>query len=393
MMGLKKAIPFDSWDLVEPQKPQASCSVRGMSLFFPDDPLHADTEWIIDGLIARRALTVIAGAPGSGKSIAVLSALAAAQAERRWLGREVDAGPTLWLAFEAVGSTRTRLAALDPARETQVCVASSPPRLLDRGALDMIDAAIDQTEDHFGRPVEIVVVDALAAAMRGGDENSGRDVGAALGVLLKLVEQRDVAVIVIAHTGKGDDDGPRGHSSISADATSVLSIVGSGPIKRLRTRKQRDGKPLPDISFRVIERDGALDVTLAEDSGAETPRQDRLTPDCTTVLDVIRKFGKPVPFKQARDECFDALRMGKGGKPRGHGAIKQAFSAAMKLLTERGLINNDGVSVRMRQDGVSTDASASSGSVRKKRQHRPLYRGGADDPDAPARRMLMEAAQ
>lgn len=278
MMGFQKVIPFDSWDVVEPNKPQASHSVRGMSLFFPQDPPHAGTEWIIEGLIACRALTVIVGAPGSGKSIALLSALVADQAERHWLGREVDAGPALWLAYEAVGSTRTRLAALDPSGAARVCVASSPPRLLEKSAFDVIDAAIDQAEDHFCRPVEIVVVDALAAAMRGADENNGKDVGVALGVLLKLIEQRDLTVIVIAHTGKGDDDGPRGHSSISADATSVLSIVGKGPIKRLRTRKQRDAEPLPDIPFRVITRDGALDVALVEAGGAGVLGQNRLTP-------------------------------------------------------------------------------------------------------------------
>lgn len=113
------------------------------------------------------------------------------------------------------------------------------------------------------------------------------------------------------------------------------------------------------------------------------------------MLEVIRKFGKPVPFEQARAACFDALRIGKGGKPRGYGAIKQAFSAAMKLLTEHDLINKDGitVSVRMRHDSVSTDARVSSGSVRKKRQRRSLYRGGADDPDALTRRAPSEAVQ
>lgn len=339
-------IPFDETDIEKAHMTTRQKRVRRASLFFPGDPPPAPIEWVVDGLVQRGSLTVVAGPPGSGKSAAVLSGLLADGGP--WLGRKVDAGPALWLGFEAADSTRRRLMALDPDEHAQVCIERAPPNLLDVEAFEDIDGILDEADYGFGRPVEIVVVDALASAMRTGDENSIRDVGKALGVLLKLAERRDLTVILIHHTGKSSDALPRGHSSIIADAASVLSIVGG----RLTTIKQRDAQPLPGIPFRIIDRNGVPDVVLAEDGDAGASRHDRLTPDAAAVLAVIRKVGRPAPWMSLRDEFADALR---GVKPRNPDAIKQALSNAKRWLVANGYITLEGdiVSVSERKRDVS----------------------------------------
>lgn len=381
---------YRSFEDVLPEQPPYLAKpkrVHRSSLWFPGDPPPAPIRWVVDGLIQRGGLTVIAGPPGSGKSVAALSALLANG--KLWLGRHVEGGPALWLAYEAADSTCRRAAALDP--NAQACFERSPPNLLDRGAFSDLNDILNEAKVGFSRPVEIVIVDALASAMRGGDENSGRDVGAALGILLKLIEQHDLTVIVIAHTGKGDDSGPRGHSSISADATSVLSIGGSSTIRRLRTRKQRDAEPLPAIPFRVTERNGALDVSLAEDGGAEAPRRNRVGPDAKAVLSVIEQSG-PAPWKTLRDDLCDTMQSVKKRSP---GAIRKALSTLKSKLADMDLISfdEDIVTVTERYRSVTSNAQANTASVTAKRYRSPPIRGDGNVGNAPTRRAANRVAR
>src|SRR5690606_25545829 len=114
----------------------------------------------------------------------------------------------------------------------------------------------------------------------------------ATGVLLRLAADRDLTVVVICHTGKSGDAGPRGHSGLAADATAVLAVVGDGTVKRLRVLKQRDGAPGSDIALRVAEIDGALTVEKVEDAAAK-PRRDRpagLRPDAVLALETLKEM-------------------------------------------------------------------------------------------------------
>lgn len=351
--------PFAPQDVFDDDKhdgPRAK-RVSRPSMYFPGDPHPDDVWWFVEGLIQERALNVIAGARGSGKSALALSAVLANG--QPLLGRRTAYGFILWLAYEAGDSTIRRLDARNT--DVDICVEQRPPNLLSAGAADRLDDIISVAEAGIGCPPDVIVVDALASAMRGGDENSGKDVGTAMGVLLDLIARHGATVILIAHTGKADNGFVRGHSSVEADAASILTITnGKGGIRTLRNTKQRDFAPSPDIKFHLFERDGALDVELIGEGGAEAPRRPRMSADAAAMLEAIEKHEKPVDFVIVRDECAKAFRLGKNGELRSQQAIRTAISTSRTYLKKHGLIDDDGtrVSVSKRKEGVSANAPA-----------------------------------
>jgi AAA domain len=68
-------------------------------------------EWLIDALIPRNALVVLYGEPGIGKTFLALDWAMSVAAGRTWLGRTVQQGHVLYLAFEGSAGFGPRLRA------------------------------------------------------------------------------------------------------------------------------------------------------------------------------------------------------------------------------------------------------------------------------------------
>ncbi|MFA5900081.1 MAG: AAA family ATPase [Hyphomicrobium sp.] len=339
--------------------PIATSARRNPSLWIESDGPEPPLAWFVDGLIPRGDVTVVAGIAGSGKTAAVLTAMSANGSD--WLGRRVHFdGACLWLAYEAQRSTKRRVRALGLGG--RVCVDRHPPNLLDPGAVEDIEDKIDETREIIGREVDAVVVDALADALEGGDENSFRDMTTALRGLLRLAEQRGVTVIVIAHRGLSSDPRPRGHSSINGHAN-VLAIMGDARTKRLKTVKLRDAEDyLPDIKFQIINRNGAPAAELLDGGGAKAWPENFLSSDALALCAVIANRSPATTWDGLRDHLVEALL---SVKKRSAGAIRKALSTNKISLFEKELIRFDGgvVTVTDRYRGVTSNAVASSGAL------------------------------
>jgi hypothetical protein len=93
--------------LLDAAEAPADKSRARLGLVRPEDWLDSPEppiQWVIDGLIARSALTMVAAFPKSGKStFARHFAVAVAKGER-FLGRDVMQGPVIYLAIEELAS-------------------------------------------------------------------------------------------------------------------------------------------------------------------------------------------------------------------------------------------------------------------------------------------------
>lgn len=348
-----------------------------MRIVYPDDDPPPPLEWLAAGLVPSRGLTVLSGPPGAGKSALALALAVASAQGGDWLDRTIaPRGPALWLAYEASESTLRRLRALDPS--APVAVASGLESLLEKAAHHEIAAALEAAAARFGEEISLVVVDAFAAAMRGGDENSGRDVGRALAPLLAVAES--CAVVLLTHTGKSADAGTRGHSSVAADATAALAIVGSGSRRVLRTLKQRDAEEAADIPFSLAAEGEKLTVHAARESGAAKAGSIRLSKDAAISMREFARLSEiqnPVEISAWREATFAAFG------DRSPGAKRQAFSNARASLRKHGFIveSNNSVSVSDASASVSEWFGADAASVSKSVSNTPLYEGGADVAD------------
>jgi RecA-family ATPase len=90
----------------------------------------------------------------------------------------------------------------------------------------------------------LIFIDALDDIMAGGDENSVKDIQPVFMALRKVCEETHSSIVLIHHTNK--QEGYRGSSAIPGAVDTMVKVEskeGSQSIK-LKTEKNRDGKPI-----------------------------------------------------------------------------------------------------------------------------------------------------
>jgi hypothetical protein len=90
------------------------------------------------------------------------------------------------------------------------------------------------------RDVVLIVIDPLARYMEGADENSSKDMGAAVAALSRIQHSTGATNLVLHHTGKDTSRGERGHSSLRASADQVIKMKPVGTRIEIRVDKARD---------------------------------------------------------------------------------------------------------------------------------------------------------
>lgn len=78
---------------------------------YNDIPAVSRKTWLVSGLLGDGEMSVVFGAPGSGKSVLVGDMAAHIAAGREWFGRRVAAGGVLYVAAERAELVKRRFAA------------------------------------------------------------------------------------------------------------------------------------------------------------------------------------------------------------------------------------------------------------------------------------------
>jgi hypothetical protein len=159
----------------------------------------------------------------------------------------------------------------------------------------------------LGVDVGMIVIDTLARAMTGGNENSTQDMGLLVANGDILRDRFDANVIWVHHSGKNEARGARGSSALQAATDTEIEIYGfaaGGGV--LRTTKMRDSEPV-EYRFRLNQvligkMPGGAEVTSCVVNWMGGPGDPRSTPTPGTtslqlVEQVLRMQGKPMTVK------------------------------------------------------------------------------------------------
>lgn len=94
------------------------------------------------------------------------------------------------------------------------------------------------------QPVSLIVIDTLARAMAGDDENAAADMTAFISRCNAISEATGAAVIVVHHTGKDTDKGMRGSSTLFAacDCVGMVEHKKGEKGRAIRFEKVKDGE-------------------------------------------------------------------------------------------------------------------------------------------------------
>ena len=218
--------------------------------YFDDIHISLDARDFVQGVLVEQSSIVVYGESNSGKTFWVTDLALCIAAGIPWNGRRVEQGGVIYCVLEGGHGFRNRVAAWKAQHDTltgPVYFAAIPAsiNLLDPDAdtENLIDA-IHRAAEHMGIPVKLVVIDTLARAMAGGNENAPEDMGALVGNMDRIRTATKSAVKFIHHSGKDAAKGARGHSSLRAaiDTEIEVTVGEDGQTRAATIVKQREMK-------------------------------------------------------------------------------------------------------------------------------------------------------
>lgn len=227
--------------------------------------------WLVADLFPANAVGMFYGQSGSYKTFLALElSLAIAAAKPLW-GKMAAQGAVAFCAGEApVGIGRTRVPALMQyhkiAEPDDVPLALVPavPLVSTPAELEALTAVLKAT----GLRIALVVIDTVARALGGLDENSAKDAGLLLAAAERLRDTFDCSVLLIHHTGKDENRGARGSSALIAGVDFAYEVKAETNVLAvsLRCEKMKDADPPAPIRLQGSRAYGSVVFDLIRET-------------------------------------------------------------------------------------------------------------------------------
>ena len=216
--------------------------------------------WLVKGILPLTGVGSIFGQSGSGKSfLAVhLGCALASEHEHTFFGHKIRKRvPVIYIALEAEGGIPGRIRAWclknnrpTPAGFCLLEIADGKPFQLD-DADDMRALGL-QVLEEVG-PGAVVMVDTLAMAAGGLDENSATEMSLAILGAKALQAACAGLVLLIHHSGKDANKGMRGSSALTAAMDVVIEVTRSGDMRGWKLAKSKEGRDGTTAAFTLCD--------------------------------------------------------------------------------------------------------------------------------------------
>jgi hypothetical protein len=297
---------------------------------------------LVSELVVAAGLAILVGKPESAKTFLALAWSLCIASGSPWLGRDVLAGPVVYVAAEGLRGLARRVkawikktAGVDESMlEQNFYAIGSAVRLLDDDEFADLMAVLRRLSPA---PI-LVVIDTLARCMPGGDENLAADMGLLVDRCAQIQQELGAAVILVHHSRK-DDDEPRGSSALSGAVDTWIAVSKKGREIKVCCEKQKDADAFEDIHLDLVQ------VAVGEDGDGQ--------PETSCVLR-LAEAGQPHSsrvrvrenMKESESQILAALRAGWGASAvallelREKCTLKKStFYKEVERLVQKGLLD------------------------------------------------------
>ena len=299
----------------EPEVQQPGSPLRRtLKLEAFDDIEDEAVEWLIDKVIPKKGFVALYGPPGSFKSFIALDLAASIARSANWFGQDAspsDNGAVIYIAGEGHGGIGARIKACRIHHQME---AGTPIYFLRhqinlRSSEEDFSSLIFAVRDlvlALGIKVDLIVIDTLARAFGGGNENSSEDMGAFITSCGHLQGEFEAALMVIHHSGKDQAKGLRGHSSLLGAVDTELELLrfDDQPKGILTVSKQKDGEDGLRFGFEMVE----IDITEG--------KQETLSLDETRKSLAVNPSDEALKSRQEEARKANLTRSGRGPNQR-----------------------------------------------------------------------------
>jgi hypothetical protein len=257
--------------------------------------------WLIKYVLPETGVAFIAGPSKAGKSFLALDMALAVAAGRPWLDRRTMGGAVAYVCAEDAPGVALRIAAwkIDRgggARDLPFTQYRRSPDLMDEGQVMALADELKEAAAQEGPPLSLVVIDTLAAASPGAEENGSRDMGRIMGNLGRLGRETGALVLAVAHTGKNPGAGIRGWSGQGCGADATLMVerdrdAGTRTLIIDKVKNKEDGQRIGYVLRKVelgVDADGdPVDSCVVDYCAAAEPVR-KLSANGQKFLDLFR---------------------------------------------------------------------------------------------------------
>lgn len=223
------------------------------------------TDWLIEDWLVTDTLAGLVAPSGACKSFLAVGWSCCIATGTLWAGRNVKQGAVFYLAGEGRSGLRKRIAAWEKA--TGVPIAGAPlyladglPFLCDElntvATIESIETISEALFFKSGCEPALIVIDTVARAMAGANENAAEDMGRLIKAMDWLRDAfKGAAVLSVHHTGHdpGNQERGRGSSAYRAALDSEFVIATGDPLLTLKPTKCKDWRPPPSLVLRRAE--------------------------------------------------------------------------------------------------------------------------------------------
>ncbi len=273
----------------EPEAPELDPANRPFRMLNWDDLENLpDPEPLIEGVIDRGTVSLLAGASGSGKSFVALDWALSIASGRPWFGREVEKGRVLYLAAEGAYGMKQRVRSWISAHgrfpiENFILIPD---------AVQLTDVLSKLYLIYEVKDFDLVIIDTLARTSGGLKENDSTDMGTYTTALYQLrdaAKEAGTTVVAVHHTGY-DKSHVRGSTALKSNVDNVLMIEAKKDpheMFTMRFDKRKDGPPSTgNFSMMLLPEESSCIVVKLDDTEDAEPEVKRTNRDI--VLEAVK---------------------------------------------------------------------------------------------------------
>lgn len=277
--------------------------------------------WLIRDVLERSVIALLAGKRGSFKSFIAMD----------WaLRTALDGGDVLLISAEGAGLDRRFLAALKthaPDTDPKSLPFYAIERRIDFNSADGIAAVLEEINRLGIKPV-LIIIDTLSKNSGGLDENDNREVKQFIGGLDSNIRRPlDATILIVAHTGHGDQSRARGASALEADTDAAYIVTkASDELVTVSRERFKDNAELSPLAYSVA----VVELDHTDDLGQP------VTSCALIATESTMEAAKPELRGKAQRQLLAALRATDSKGPWTLAAIREiAKKAGMSKSTAR----------------------------------------------------------
>jgi RecA-family ATPase len=236
-------------------------------------------DWLLQGYLARNTLAGLIAPPGACKSFLAVDWACRVATGTPWHGRPVKRGAVFYLAGEGQQGLAKRIEGWEIAngvsvKDAPLYISSGIPFLCEAANVQITVGLLEEVADRVylecGLEPALIVIDTVARAMNGANENTAEDMGRFIAAKDALRQHWGATVLSVHHTGHNPDAQRRGRgsSNYGANLDSDFYLDSKGDTVLLTAGdKAKDWTTPPPVA---LVRQVVHTTVIGEDGGPET---------------------------------------------------------------------------------------------------------------------------